>query len=377
MSNIVIARLYQDGKLIGVFPRTKEARGTLDDLLSLDMKINDQFGRSATISHSTIREYLNAYSSHINNDLIQLFQKVHEDLSITVHEHTNTGVLVALQTGNFAKENIQTAQDLLEAGAVRTAEKIFDPQTGVGVWQTQLYGVDCMNALFKRENVIMGQGYFDKVPLLTKDWTEEKFKERGIRFIPGSFARAGCWIGYGVTLMPGSIVNSGAYVGEGSVIGGKGQASNNLMVDGGTRVATGAQIGKNVKMGAGSGTEGILEPKGNLPTIVENNVKIGANCELAGIIEEGAIIASGVIMTKQKKIFDLRTGETLEPRYIQVGEELIPVPYIPANRIAVPGVYTHKKHSHLGIACTHLLEKDASQNESLDVPKNPSLYMAR
>jgi len=34
------------------------------------------------------------------------------------------------------------------------------------------------------------------------------------------------------------------------------------MIDGGARVASCAQIGKNVKFGAGSGIEGILEPAG-------------------------------------------------------------------------------------------------------------------
>ena len=41
-------------------------------------------------------------------------------------------------------------------------------------------------------------------------------------------------------------------------------------------MASCAQIGKNVKYGAGSGIEGILEPAGRLASIVDDNVKIGA-----------------------------------------------------------------------------------------------------
>ena len=66
------------------------------------------------------------------------------------------------------------------------------------------------------------------------------------------------------------------------------------------------EIGKNVKYGAGSGIEGILEPAGRLASIVEDNVKIGAMCEVTGIIGEGSVIASGVIMASGKKIFDER-----------------------------------------------------------------------
>ena len=219
----------------------------------------------------------------------------------------------------------------------------------------------------------MEGGYYDKVPLLAQDWTREVFERRGIRFIPGSFARAGAYIGYGVTLMPGSIVNTGAHVGAGSIIG-VSDDKQGIMNDGGARIATGVQVGKNVKMGAGSGTEGILEPRGLLPTIIEDNVRVGTMCELAGIIEEGAAIGTGVVMSKPKKIFDLRTGELQEPRYIQVGDKILPVPYIPKDRIAVAGTYQHKTYKNLSVACTLLLEKPARESDFMDIPKNLALY---
>jgi len=339
--DVVLARVYRNDKLEGVFPRTIETEATLDGVLaSADGDWN--------ISESL--------------KLIPVTCKLPD-------------VFIRMQKGDFSEDVIQAGQDLLEAGQIRTAEKIYNPTTGQGVWHPQLHAIDAMNALFKRPNimfVIKGDssagaiitGYYDKVPLLTEDWTKADFDKRGVRFIPGSFTRAGAYIGSGTTLMPGSIVNSGAYIAGGGV-----------MIDGGARVATGAQIGKAVKLGAGSGVEGILEPRGNLPTVIEDNVRVGANCELCGIIEEGAAIASGVVMTKQKKIYDLRTGKFQDPRVIEVAGERIGVPYIPAGRMAVPGVYM-RPGTEIGLACTVLLEKPATESNFMDLPKNADLYVS-
>ncbi len=57
-----------------------------------------------------------------------------------------------------------------------------------------------------------------------------------------------------------------------------------------------------MKFGAGSGIEGILEPAGRLASIVEDHVKIGAMCEVTGIIGEGSVIASGLIMASGRNI---------------------------------------------------------------------------
>ena len=113
-----------------------------------------------------------------------------------------------------------------------------------------------------------------------------------------------------------------------------------------------------------------------LPTIVENNVRIGAQCELSGIIEEGAAIATGVQMSKQKKIFDVRTNNFQEPRVMQVGDKLLAIPYIPKGRLALPGVYLKEKNGFVtyGIACTVLHEKDACEMDFMELPKNTDLY---
>ncbi len=355
--NVVLARVYQGNNLVGVFPRTQTGADTLEIILTL---IN--FENEITIPDQQVFLQYTAQESPV----VSWLQKMTGDLRVATVSAKEKDLFSQIQQEKVSEETIQVAQNLLEQGIVRTAEKIYNPSTGEARWQTQLHGVDCMNALFKRNNTVMGDGYYDKVPLLTQGWKTSDFEAHKVRFIPSCFARAGCYIGPGTTLMPGSIVNTGAYI-----------AGGGAMIDGGARVATGAQIGKGVKLGAGSGVEGILEPKGMLPTIIEDNVRVGAQCELSGIIEEGAAIATGVQMSKQKKIFDARTGKFQEPRVMQVGDKPLAIPYIPKNRLALPGFYLKEKSGFIqyGIACTILHEKDASEMDFMEFPKNADLYV--
>ena len=165
--------------------------------------------------------------------------------------------------------------------------------------------------------------------------------------------------------MWGGQVNLGAYV-----------AGEGVMIDGGARVASGAQVGKGVKIGGGSGLEGVLEPRGMMPTIVEDNVRIGAMCEITGIIGEGALIASGTVMAAGKKIYDLLTGELVEPLYLPTSDGIRSVPHVPPNRVAVAGVYLPPGES-FAKECILLLEKPASETKFMNIPKNPPLYVRR
>jgi len=350
--NVILARVYQVNDLIGIFPRTKKAGHNLDALLSLsrDGQIDEELKRIYLNEHQNAPDTLSDFLSESNGTL-----------KISRVTSSIPDIFIKLEESKHSEEVIQVAQKLLESGNVRTAEKIYYPKTGKSIWNTQLYAVDCMNALFKRDNIMMGNGFYDKVPLLTERWPQEEFDKRGIRFIPGCFVRAGCYVGPGTTVMPGGIVNSGSYI-----------AGEGVMIDGGSRVATGAQIGKMVKLGAGSGVEGILEPKGTLPTILEDRVRIGANCEVCGIIGEGAAIGSGTVMSKPKKVYDLRTGKMQEPKVIQVGDKLIGVPYVPAGRLAVAGSYSR---TGINIGCIVLLEKPASESDFMELPKNGDLYV--
>lgn len=285
---------------------------------------------------------------------------------------TPENLFTKLADGSATSDEKHAAVMLLDQGFVRCAEKLFNYSsvggrvalTGAHTWVPQTYATLCMTAAFSAYPMQqMGEYFYDKVPLKTAGWGANDFAAAGVRFIPGSFVRRGAYLGAGTTVMPGGIVNVGAYI-----------AGAGVMIDGGARVATGAQIGKGVKLGAGSGVEGILEPPGRLPSIIEDNVRVGANCELAGIIEESAVVASGVVMASGKKIFDLRTNQIAQPRYMSVGDVLFEIPVIPKNRVAVGGVYL-KEGSSFGIDCILLLEKDASETSLAQLPKNSQLYI--
>jgi 2,3,4,5-tetrahydropyridine-2-carboxylate N-succinyltransferase len=294
-----------------------------------------------------------------------------QTLSVTTVA-TPENLFARLSDGTASADEKHTAVMLLDQGLVRCAEKLADYRfdahgvvlSGSHTWVPQTYATACMNAAFSAYPMQrMGEHFYDKVPLKTEGWRDSDFEKAGVRFIPGSFVRRGAYLGAGTVVMPGGIVNVGAYV-----------AGSGVMIDGGARVATGAQIGKGVKLGAGSGVEGILEPPGRLPSIVEDNVRIGANCELTGIVEEGAVVASGVVMASGKKIFDLRTNSLVEPRYMSVGTAVFEIPVIPKNRVAVGGVYM-KEGGRFGIDCIALLEKDASDTSLAQLPKNSQLYI--
>ena len=358
-----LVKLYLDGKLIRVVANIPGQSGSL--------RVFSHFQKNGELTTEGVAGCLEVFSplveeakaspgSHPNIDLL-LGLRSEQVLRVEMVK-TSPDLFAKLADGSASQSEKQGAVDLLDKGLVRCAEKLSNYTIGAkGV--TQSYAVACMNAGFSAFPMVkMGEHFYDKVPLKTEGWSAEDFEKAGVRFIPGSFARRGAYIGAGTTIMPGGIVNIGAYV-EGS----------GVMIDGGARVATGAQVGKGVKLGAGSGIEGILEPAGRLPSIIEDNVRIGANCEVCGIVEDGAVVASGVVMASGKKIFDLRTNAEVEPRYMAIGEKFYEIPVIPRNRVAVSGVYS--KTEQLGIDCIVLLDKDASDTSLAQMPKNASLYV--
>ena len=179
-------------------------------------------------------------------------------------DHKN--LLQNISDRKASAEETEAFIEMLDQGQVRAAEKVSD------VWEPQTYTIDgVLNYFGTHPNVMMENGYYDKIPLKTQNYTEEMFEKGGVRYAPGSMVRKGAFIG------PQTVVMNLAFVNIGANIAGKG-----CMIDGGARVASCAQIGENVKFGAGSGIEGILEPAGRLASIVEDHVKIGAMCELAG-----------------------------------------------------------------------------------------------
>jgi 2,3,4,5-tetrahydropyridine-2,6-dicarboxylate N-succinyltransferase len=144
-----------------------------------------------------------------------------------------------------------------------------------------------------------GSAWFDKIPSKFVGWTETDFRAAGIRAAPGSIVRHGAYVGPGSVLMP-SFVNIGAHVGEGSTI------------DTWATVGSCAQVGTRCHVSGGAGLGGVLEPAGQRPVILEDDVFVGARSEIAEgvLVRSGAVIGMGVYIGASTPIVDRATGET-------------------------------------------------------------------
>lgn len=241
--------------------------------------------------------------------------------TLTVVASPVAGLMERIALREGSAEDTEAFFDLLDAGDVRAAEKVN------GNWQPQSYVIDgILNFFGAHDSVRMGPEVWDKVPLKLSNKTDQELEAAGVRYGPSSSVRIGSYIGPGTVVMNHGFVNVGAYI-----------AGDGVMVDVAGRIASCAQIGKGVKFGGGSGIEGILEPAGRLPSIVEDYAKIGAMCEVSGIVSEGSVLASGVVMASGKKIFDEATGEVVPPLSLDVDGTIYHIPVIPPYRLAVGG----------------------------------------
>ncbi|HKI98927.1 MAG TPA: hypothetical protein VKB51_10675 [bacterium] len=232
-----------------------------------------------------------------------------------------SGLIGRIAERKGSQEDTEAFFALLNAGDVRAAERVD------GRWQPQPYVIDgILNYFSAHDSVRMGPDGWDKVPLRIEMAADQELAAAGVRYAPGAKVRTGCYIGSGTVIMNQAFVNVGAWI-----------AGEGVMVDVAARIASCAQIGKGVKFGAGSGIEGILEPAGRLPSIVEDHAKIGAMCEVSGIVGEGAVLASGVVMASGKRVFDEATGEMVPPQTLQVAGTVYQIPVIPPYRLAVGG----------------------------------------
>ncbi|MGC4083373.1 MAG: 2,3,4,5-tetrahydropyridine-2,6-dicarboxylate N-succinyltransferase [Vicinamibacterales bacterium] len=200
----------------------------------------------------------------------------------------------------------------LNAGTLRVAEKID------GSWVTHQWVKKAVLLYFRtHDNQLVeaagGVRWFDKVPLRFDGYTDQQFRDGGLRVVPPAVARAGSFIARNVVLMP-SYVNIGAYIDEGT------------MVDTWATVGSCAQIGKNVHLSGGVGIGGVLEPLQANPTIVEDNCFIGARSEIVEgvIVEAHSVISMGVFIGQSTKIYDRASGEIVYGR-------------VPSGSVVVPG----------------------------------------
>ena len=154
---------------------------------------------------------------------------------------------------------------------------------------------------------------FDKLALKFPEVSALELHEQGLRLVPGAIVRHGAYLAPNTILMP-SFVNIGAYVGSGT------------MVDTWATVGSCAQIGQNVHLSGGVGIGGVLEPLQAQPTIIEDNVFVGARSEIVEgvVVEKNAVIGMGVFIGQSTKIYDRATGEIFYGR-------------VPAGSVVVPG----------------------------------------
>ena len=139
--------------------------------------------------------------------------------------------------------------------------------------------------------------------------------DRKVRMVPrGSSVRRGTYIAPGVIIMPPTFVNIGCYIGSGT------------MLDSHSLVGSCAQIGKNVHLSASAQIGGVLEPIGQTPVIIEDNVFIGAGAIIVEEvqIQEAAVIAPGVVLSKGIPVYDspnkrlLAKGEPIPQRAVVI-----------------------------------------------------------
>src|SRR6266704_118414 len=115
-------------------------------------------------------------------------------------------------------------------------------------------------------------------------------------------------------------VNIGAYVDE------------ETMIDSHALVGSCAQIGKRVHLSAAAQIGGVLEPIGNIPVIIEDDVVVGGNCGIyEGTIVRGrAVIGAGVILTGSTPVYDLVRGQI----YRKSAERPLEIPF---GAVVIPG----------------------------------------
>eukprot|EP00998_Keelungia_sp_KM082_P003068 NODE_13796_length_429_cov_0.956954_g13773_i0.p1 GENE.NODE_13796_length_429_cov_0.956954_g13773_i0~~NODE_13796_length_429_cov_0.956954_g13773_i0.p1 ORF type:complete len:130 (+),score=16.40 NODE_13796_length_429_cov_0.956954_g13773_i0:39-428(+) len=98
------------------------------------------------------------------------------------------------------KNAVEQAIELLDSGKGRVAEKIS------GEWVVHQWLKKAVLLSFRiRDNEVMEGGetrFYDKVDSKFANYTEEDFKQGGMRVVPPAMARKGVFIGKNVVLMP-------------------------------------------------------------------------------------------------------------------------------------------------------------------------------
>src|SRR5712691_11815289 len=204
----------------------------------------------------------------------------------------------------------------LEKGTVRAAIR-----NDMGEWKTQAWVKEGILAAFRFG--VLAEFASGALSFVDKDTIPpRRFKILdNVRIVPGgSSVRRGSYIGKGVVIMPPAFINVGAFVDE------------ETMIDSHALVGSCAQIGKRVHLSAGAQIGGVLEPVGNIPVVIEDDVVVGGNSGIyEGTIVRGrAVIGAGVVLTGSTPVYHIVRGQI----YRRTPERPLEIPY---GAVVIPG----------------------------------------
>lgn len=204
----------------------------------------------------------------------------------------------------------------LEKGAVRAASRDED-----GIWKPNAWVKEGILAAFKWG--VLTEFASGSLSFIDKDTIPaRRFKVLdGVRIVPGgSSIRRGAYIAKGVVMMPPAFVNIGAYVDE------------ETMIDSHALVGSCAQIGKRVHLSAAAQIGGVLEPIGNVPVVIEDDVVVGGNCGIyeGTIVRSRAVIGAGVVLTGSTPVYDIVRSQI----YRRTAERPLEIPF---GAVVIPG----------------------------------------
>ena len=223
--------------------------------------------------------------------------------------------------GEYSDEDFAVFNEFkaaLNRGEIRAAER-----NASGKWQTNAWVKRGILLGFRMGTIVDMSPRDQSLQFLDKSTypIREFSVEDRVRIVPGgSSIRDGAYIAPGVVCMPPMFVNAGAYVDEGT------------MIDSHALVGSCAQIGKRVHLSAAAQIGGVFEPAGAIPVIVEDDVIVGGNCGVyeGTIVREGAVLATGTIITGSTPVYDLVREEV----YRRTSDAPLE---IPAGAVVVPG----------------------------------------
>jgi 2,3,4,5-tetrahydropyridine-2-carboxylate N-succinyltransferase len=219
-----------------------------------------------------------------------------------------------------ARDAFFELQQALARGEARAAEPDATSTSG---WRVNAWVKQGILLGFRFGDMIDQSADQGRWPFYDKDTLPVKRPglDAGIRIVPGgSTIREGAYVAKGVVCMPPMYVNIGAYVDEGT------------LVDSHALVGSCAQIGKRVHLSAAAQIGGVIEPVGQIPVVIEDDVLVGGNTGVyeGAVVKRRAVIAAGTVLTGSTPIYDLPNSRIIRPA---AGEPLV----VPEGAVVVPG----------------------------------------